>query len=124
MLLKKKLLIIDDNKNYLESLELPLKESYKVVSAENYDEAINFLNQVKPEIALIDIRLDDSDEDNTDGLKILKWIKENMQEISTFMMSAYKEFRYAEKALNLGAKHFFRKPIDLEELKKILKEKS
>ena len=55
-------------------------------------------------MALIDIRLDEDDDSNIDGLKILEWIKMNKPEISAFVMNAYKEFNYAEQALNLGAK--------------------
>lgn len=75
-------------------------------------------------IALIDIRLDENDETNMDGLKILEWIKMNKPEISAFVMSAYREFIYAEQALNMGAKHFFRKPIDVISLIAILEEKA
>jgi len=38
-------------------------------------------------------------------------------------MSAFKEFSYAEQALNLGARHFFKKPIDILSLIAILQEK-
>ena len=48
----------------------------------------------------------------------------NKPEISAFVMSAYREFSYAEQALNLGAKHFFRKPIDVISLIAILEDKA
>ena len=118
----KNILIIDDQQAYLRSLEIALRRKFKVVTALNYDEAIQNLRQ-NVEIALIDIRLDENDENNIDGLKILEWIKMNKPEIFTFVMSAYKEFHYAEQALNLGAKHFFRKPIDVISLISILEDK-
>ena len=119
----KKLLIIDDQSLYLKSLELALKKTFQVVTAENYNHALKQLSQ-EIDIALIDIRLDEEDETNIEGLRILEWIKMNKPEISTFVMSAYKEFHYAEQALNLGAKHFFRKPIDVVSLIAILEEKA
>ena len=76
------------------------------------------------DIALIDIRLDENDKDNIDGLRILEWTTMNKPEMSVFVMSAYKEFSYAEQALNLGAKHFFRKPIDVVSLIAILEDKA
>ena len=36
-------------------------------------------------------------------------------------MSAYRDFNSAVDALNLGAKHFLRKPINVSELQEILK---
>ena len=119
----KTLLIIDDQLMYLKSLEFALKKIFTVFTATNYEEALEKLkNEVN--IALIDIRLDENDEKNIDGLKILEWIKMNKPEISAFVMSAYREFSYAEQALNLGAKHFFRKPIDVISLIAILEDKA
>ena len=120
----KALLIVDDQLLYLKSLELVLKKDYVIFLAQNYDEAINFLTNQSIDLALIDIRLDENDEENIDGLKILEWIKMNKPSIMAFAMSAYQQFNYAERALKLGAKHFFHKPIDVENLKAILGEKS
>ena len=119
----KKLLIVDDQILYLKSLELALKKKFEVTTALSYNEAIEKLQQ-NPDLALVDVRLDEDDEDNVDGLKILEWIKQSSLTISVFMMSAYREFSYAEQALNLGAKHFFRKPIDVENLQAVFEEKT
>ena len=119
----KTILVIDDQVMYLNSLEFALKKKFNVVKAGNYSEALEKLQQAV-QIALIDIRLDENDENNIDGLKILEWIKMNKPEISAFVMSAYREFSYAEQALNLGAKHFFKKPIDIISLIAILEEKA
>ena len=115
----KKLLIIDDQQQYLDSLTVYLKKKFDVTTATSYSEALDKL-KLETDIALIDIRLDEKDEKNIDGLKILEWIKMNRPEISTFVMSAFREFSYAEEALNLGAKHFFKKPIDILGLTAIL----
>ena len=119
----KKLLIVDDQILYLKSLGLALKKRFEIKTAQNYVNAIQELKK-ETDVALIDIRLDEEDEKNIDGLKILEWIKMNKPEISAFVMSAYREFSYAEQALNLGAKHFFRKPIDVISLIAILEDKA
>jgi len=118
----KKLLIIDDQQDYLNSLAVVLKKKFEITLATNYTSALDEL-QKGIDIALIDIRLAQNDEKNIDGLKILEWIKMNKPDISSFIMSAYTEFSYAEHALNLGAKHFFKKPIDIISLIAILQEK-
>jgi len=123
---ERKILIIDDQSFYLNSLEVALKKKFSVETATNYDDAIDKLEhppEKEFDAALIDIRLDQDDEENIDGLKILEWIKMNKPQISAFVMSAYREFSYAEQALNLGAKHFFKKPIDILSLIAILEEK-
>ena len=108
---------------YLKSLESALKKNYYVLTATNFEYSLDILSQ-DIDIALIDIRLNEEDEKNIDGLKILEWIKMNKPDISAFVMSAYREFSYAEQALNLGAKHFFRKPIDVISLIAILEDKA
>jgi DNA-binding NtrC family response regulator len=121
----KTLLIVDDEENYRFSLEFALKKQYQTRLAKNMEEAIAILKEGKPEIdiALIDIRLDSEDDTNIDGIRILEWITLNKKEINVFMMSSYKVFDYGVKSLNLGARHFFEKPIDIISLKTILKEK-
>lgn len=118
----KKLLIIDDEQDYLNSLAVSLRKKFDVVLATNYTTALQELSK-GVNIALIDIRLEKNNPNNIDGLKILEWIKMNKPEISAFIMSSYTEFSYAEQALNLGAKHFFKKPIDITSLVAILLEK-
>lgn len=120
---EKKILIIDDQLFYLKSLEVALKKIFSVDTATNYSDAVKKLND-EFDAALIDIRLDENDDKNIDGLKILEWIRMNKPQISAFVMSAYREFSYAEQALNLGAKHFFKKPIDVISLIAILEEKA
>ena len=119
----KNLIIIDDQPMYLDSLELILKRDYKVFKALNKIDALTILKEEDIDLALIDIRLDEDDDNNSEGLEILEWIKMNKNNIIAFVMSAYREFSYAEEALNLGAKHFFKKPLDIQSLRAILKEK-
>ena len=122
-MMQKKILIIDDQLFYLKSLEVALRKIFSVDTATNYSDAVKKLND-EFDAALIDIRLDENDDKNIDGLKILEWIRMNKPQISAFVMSAYREFSYAEQALNLGAKHFFKKPIDVISLIAILEEKA
>ncbi|MBN2570587.1 MAG: response regulator [Ignavibacteriales bacterium] len=118
----KKLLIIDDEQDYLNSLAVSLRKKFEISLATNYSSALEEL-QKGVDIALIDVRLNRTDDNNIDGLKILEWIKMNKPEISAFIMSGYREFSYAEQALNLGAKHFFKKPLDIFSLIAVLQEK-
>jgi DNA-binding NtrC family response regulator len=119
----KTILIVDDQELYLNSLAFALQKQFDVTVAKSKDEALKKLN-IDFDIALVDIRLNEKEEKNIDGIKLLEWIKMNKPETSVFMMSAFREFSYAEQSLNMGARHFFRKPIDIISLLAILKEKS
>jgi len=118
----KRILLVDDQELYLTSLAFALGNHFQIQVAYSLNSALELLKG-EVDIAVIDIRLDEKDDNNADGLKILEWINLNRPDISVFMMSAYREFSYAEQALNMGAKHFFRKPIDIRSFLAILKEK-
>ncbi len=65
----KTILIIDDQLMYLKSLESAFKKNYNVLTATNFEDSLDILSQ-DIDISLIDIRLDEEDERNIDGLKI------------------------------------------------------
>jgi DNA-binding NtrC family response regulator len=119
----KRIIIIDDQELYLNSLAFALQKHFEVTVAKSKDEALDKFKE-EFDIALIDIRLDEKEDGNIDGVRLLEWISMNKPETAVFMMSAYREFSYAEQSLNLGARHFFRKPIDIISLLAIIKEKS
>jgi DNA-binding NtrC family response regulator len=121
-MMKKKLLIVDDIEEYLEAVEGLLSPKYEVFKARNLEESINTLKKEKIDLAIIDIRLKEDDPSNRDGLKVVKWIKENSPDTIPIVMSAYKEFDYAVEALNLGARYFLKKPLKPEEIEKVLNE--
>ena len=119
----KKILIVDDQELYLNSLAFALRKYFDICLAKSKEDALSKL-QSDIDIALIDIRLNEVEGDNIDGIELLEWIAMNKPSVVVFMMSAYREFTYAEQSLNLGARHFFRKPIDIISLLAILKGKS
>lgn len=119
--MQRKILIVDDIEEYLRSLENALSDEYEVITAKSLEEAKKKVSSEEVNIVLADIRLSEEEEDNRDGLVLLEWIKMNKPKIPIIMMSAYKEFDLAVGALNLGAEYFLKKPINLVELKGILK---
>ena len=115
------LLIVDDIEDYLSSLERLLNKDYNVITARSLSEAKEKTSIEKLDIAIVDIRLSEEDVNNKDGLLLLKWMKEQYPDIPVIMMSAYKDFNSAVAALNHGAKHFLKKPINVSELQELLK---
>jgi DNA-binding NtrC family response regulator len=114
-----KMLILDDVKEYLESLSRALSREYQVVIATDIEEAKKKMDK-NVNLALLDIRLSESDYSNHDGLILLGWIRENFPAAKVVMMSAYRDFDSAVDALNLGASRYLKKPINLEELRTLI----
>ena len=116
-----KILIVDDLIDYLQSLTNALETDFDIVPAASLSEAKEKLNE-DIDLILSDIRLNESDPDNIDGIRLLEWSKKNFPEIPVVLMTVYRDFEIAVDALNLGAAKFMKKPINISELKETLKE--
>lgn len=116
-----KILIVDDLADYLQSLKNVLAGEFDVVTATSFSEAKEKLC-ADIDLLLSDIRLDEDDPENKDGILLLKWAKEQFLDIPVVLMSVYRDFDVAVEALNLGATKFLKKPINILELKSTLKE--
>ena len=116
----KKTLIVDDIPEYVDTMEVYLENRFDVLTAQSLEEAKSLLKENPIDLAIIDIRLNEEDPDNKEGIDLLKWLRERMPEAGVIVMSAYKEFDYAVEALNAGADYFMRKPIDPDELNSVI----
>ena len=68
----KEILVIDDNPD-IRSLvsNILIEQNYEVRTAANYDQAIFEINKKLPDLAIIDIKLDKTDKDGIDLLKLV-----------------------------------------------------
>lgn len=114
-----KVLILDDREDYLRALVGALRKEFVVIAVRSISEAQARLDD-NTNVVLIDVRLSD-DETNRDGLTFLKWAKSRFPDKPMLMMSAYSDFDAAVEANNIGASYFLKKPIDISELKELLK---
>ena len=110
-----KILIVDDVTDYLKALARALPEGHSAVTAASIQEAKQRMDG-SIDLALLDVRLSEEDMANRDGIVLLGWIKEAYPNIPVIMMSAYRDHDASVDALNLGASHFLKKPINLREL--------
>ncbi len=112
MSIKKRVLIIDDNEELLESLELYfLEKDYIVYKAQNGEQGLKELFSKKPEVAIVDIRLPD-----IDGITILKKIRDKNISTKIIIITAFQDMETTINAIKLGAYEYIHKPIDIEEL--------
>lgn len=112
---KQSIIIIDDEKSIRESLSLVLGEHYEVQTAGDGEEALAKLAATKYDLALLDIRLP-----GMDGLEVLKRLKKINPNISVIMITATKAISTAVEALKLGAADYLTKPMNVDDLLKII----
>jgi|APFre7841882654_1041346.scaffolds.fasta_scaffold08100_3 two-component system response regulator AtoC len=116
--MKAKILIIEDEELLLQSLAGALsEEGYMTIKAKNGKQGFDIFKRHDPDMILLDVRLPD-----TDGMKILKKIKESDAEknYAVIVMTAFSGIKGAVEAIKLGADDYISKPFDIEELKIII----
>ena len=87
---------------------------YDVVEAVNGDEALDILNAgVAVDLVLSDVRMPGS----TDGLALLKFVRERLADLPVILTSGHLE---PDVALAAGASQFLAKPFKVEEALKIV----
>lgn len=113
----KKVLIVDDEALIRFGLEKFLKqEGYTTISAGSGKKALELIEDQEPDIALLDLKLQDS----IDGLELLGLIKKTRPNIIPVMISGQTEIHGAVEAMKLGARDYLEKPIDFDKLKSVL----
>lgn len=107
-----KILIIDDERSILETLEMFLTEKgYQVHTEESGREGLEAVRRDPPDVVILDIRLP-----GLDGLEVLRRIREERPSLSVIMITAYHDMETTIRAMKLGAYEYIHKPIDVDEL--------
>ncbi len=110
------LLVIEDDESMLETLRDVFEQEGKaVVCAGDGTEAMAAFYDTQPDLVLLDIRLPD-----TDGLTLLRKIKEESPDQLVVIMTAYPEVPTAIEAMKSGAYDYINKPFELDELRMVV----
>ena len=108
------ILIIDDNAEIRLILQEILSDSgYKTRLAANYNQALKEIDKKLPDVAVIDVKLDKSD---NDGIELLNHIKTKNRDIPVIIISGHANIEMAIKSLKSGAFEFIQKPFDRDRL--------
>jgi two-component system alkaline phosphatase synthesis response regulator PhoP len=108
---RKKIMIIDDNKDIVAMLKAMLSmKGYDVFIKQNVDDIEDSLIEIWPDLIIMDMLLS-----GVDGRKICKSLKNDSRfdPISVLMISAHPYAK--EECLNAGADMFLGKPFDVQD---------
>jgi DNA-binding response OmpR family regulator len=107
-----RVLVVDDEKTLRHFLRLNLQEQgYEVAEAADGQTALNFIEQERFDVALVDLRLTDMD-----GLDIVRRLRQLTPTTSVIILTAYATLDSAIEALRQGAHDYLTKPFDTSEL--------
>jgi len=115
-----KLLIVDDSPEILKQLKWGLGKTYEVLLAENVEEAIKIFKAQHPRVITLDLGLPPDVDGASEGLRCLEMVLGLRPATKVIVLSGNEDRANALKAVQLGAYDFYRKPIELTELKIIL----
>jgi two-component system response regulator HydG len=111
--MKTKILVVDDEAPHRQMLDAVLSvEGYEIHHAGDGQEAISLVEERFYDLILMDIRMS-----KVGGIEALKKIKKISPGIPIIIMTAYASVDTAVDALKSGAYDYLTKPLDIEELK-------
>jgi len=112
---KPKVLMVDDEVDYLTLLKLKLvNEGFDVVATDNAEEALKLMGRERPDLAVVDVVMP-----GMDGIAMFRKMRETggeLSDIPVIFLSARDESQVKVEALYLGAEDYLVKPVDLKEL--------
>jgi len=108
------ILVVDDDPNARDIVRMYLEaKGYRVSTAADGKEALAKLEEVRPELVLLDVMMP-----GMDGWEVARVIKNHPQfaSVRLVMLTARSDFTDKQEGLRSGADDYIVKPIRLEEL--------
>lgn len=113
------ILIVDDEDGIRSQLKWALADEYRILDAQNTEQSLEILSKETPNLVTLDITL--SPYGDLDGIRVLEKIVEIDPKIKVIMITGHDEKVIAIKAIQLGAYDYYQKPINIDELRTIIK---
>ena len=111
MVAKGKILVVDDDRLVLAMLVHGLARSgYEVIDADNGDDAILLAREHRPDLALLDIRMD-----GKSGFDVAQYLREVGHTPFVFL-SAFSDEQTVTKVRSLGALDYLVKPLEMAQI--------
>jgi two-component system response regulator AtoC len=108
----KSILIIEDDPLVRKTLSSQFsKKGFEVLAADGGEAGVKLFSERCPDLVLLDVRLPD-----TDGLTILRKIKERDRRALVLIMTAFDDMKTTVEAIKLGAFEYLVKPLNTTEL--------
>ncbi len=108
----RKVLVVDDEENIRLVLQTLLaKKGYAVTSAQTAEEALELIEQNAPDFLLADVRMP-----GMSGIDLCREVRSRLPQVTVIMMSAYGSVELALEAVRSGAYDYIAKPFKQDEV--------
>lgn len=106
-----KILVVEDNKKLLQTIEKELKKHFEVECCEDGEEALYLIKQGIYDLVVLDLMLP-----SLGGIDILKNIRNNHIDTPVLILTAKESLDEKVEAFSIGANDYLTKPFYMEEL--------
>ncbi|MBH0188864.1 MAG: sigma-54-dependent Fis family transcriptional regulator, partial [Nitrospira sp.] len=113
--LKKRVLLIDDEARVRTSLKVVLEPTYEILQAADAQEGLDVFRKEGPDLVLLDVMLP-----GTDGLAVLQTLRAENKMVPVIMLTGTKLVKTAVDAMKFGAADYLSKPFDVDELRLVV----
>jgi len=108
---KGKILVVDDDRLVLATLTHGLSQAgYEIIDADNGDDAILLARQYRPDLALLDIRME-----GKSGFDVAEYLRDHCQ-MPFMFLSAFTDDATVTQVRALGAVDYLVKPLDVRQI--------
>jgi DNA-binding response OmpR family regulator len=108
----RRLLVVDDEHEVCDFVRNFFQErGFQVFTALNGEEALSITRREKPEIILLDIKME-----GMDGIAVLRHIRDIDRNVKVIMVTALEDHDKMNEAARLGACAYITKPLMLDNL--------
>ena len=110
----KKILIVDDEVDLVETVRFPLEmEGYHVLVSYNGEDALNQARKENPDLILLDLMLP-----KLDGYKVCRLLKfdDRYKHIPILMLTAKTQEKDKALGMETGANEYITKPFEMDDL--------
>ena len=118
---KPRLLIVDDDEDIRVQMKWALTDEYEVLMAGDRTSAVAAFTAERPVATLLDLGLPPCPNDPDEGLSVLSGLLVLDRLAKVIVVSGQSEKQNAIRAVGAGAYDFLCKPVDVEDLKRVLR---
>jgi two-component system NtrC family response regulator len=119
--MKDQILIIEDESSMAKQLKWGLSDTYDIFTATNAADAVRILHRESPLVVLLDLGLPPYPDSAEEGLRLLEEIIRKKDQTKVIVITGNTDKMNAVRAVSLGAYDYHTKPVDLEELRIVIK---
>lgn len=117
----RRLLVVDDNRDAADSLAMLLGlDGYEVSTAYTGQEALAAANSTRPEVCILDLGLPD-----LSGYEVAQHLRRTpgLESVRLIALTGWGQDEHRQRALEAGFDHHLTKPVDPEQLGRLLQQK-